>query len=72
MAETPKSIEINLELASDRMAELLQAWHARERTIDQMLQYIQESPEGSRSSVNCSQVINLLSLTWPDGNESNG
>jgi hypothetical protein len=52
------------EVAQAGSAELEQLRAARARTIAQMESY---STSGS-GGVNPRQVINLLSLTWPDGN----
>lgn len=49
-------------------AALVAVVEARNRTIEQMKKYI----EVGTGRVNAKQVINLLSLTWPDGNFHSG
>jgi hypothetical protein len=55
--------------AADAKTELEQLRAARDRTIKQMELYLDAAAHGlgTPTTVNCREVINLLSLTWPDG-----
>ena len=59
--------EAALDALDGRIGGLRKAEEARVRTIKQMEEYLSHNPH---AQVNCKQVINLLSLTWPDGNYS--